>query len=115
MSKFYLPNNLINNAYNYQLSNETIIVHTNRNCYTQYNTTYCDCINVSPRLDYLVSNSYSCSNNFTNVIDKSQFTNDYMYSVNFPSSLIIATFLIIFFIYLPYKIISRMFGRWLKI
>ena len=49
---YYLPTNLINQNYYYNISNNYIVVRTNNNCYQNYQTTYCDCYNVYPQLDY---------------------------------------------------------------
>lgn len=48
-------------------------------------------------------------------VSKSSFTNDVYYRNDFDSVLIIFLILFIFIIVLPYKIMSRAFGRWLKI
>lgn len=48
-------------------------------------------------------------------VSKSSFTNDVYYRNDFDSILIIFLILFIFIIVLPYKIMSRAFGRWLKI
>ena len=62
MQKLYLPTEYINNNFTYYISNEyTISVRTNQNCYTQYSTTYCDCFDIFTNLDYIKSNTYSCS------------------------------------------------------
>ena len=48
-------------------------------------------------------------------LSKSSFTNDVYYRNDFDSILIIFLIFFIFVIVLPYKIMSRAFGRWLKI
>ena len=48
-------------------------------------------------------------------ISKSSLTNDVYYRNDFDGILIIFLILFIFIIVLPYKIMSRAFGRWLKI
>ena len=48
-------------------------------------------------------------------VSKSSFTTDVYYRNDFDSILIIFLILFIFIIVLPYKIMSRAFGRWLKI
>ena len=48
-------------------------------------------------------------------VSKSTFSNDVYYRTDFDSILIIFLILFIFIIVLPYKIMSRAFGRWLKI
>ena len=115
MSKSYLPSNLISNNYRYTISNNIITIHTNQNCYTQYSTTYCDCVQVYPQLDYLQSESYSCNYNPSTYLSSSSFTGDYWYRLDLSNILIIFLILFIFIFALPYKIVSRLFGRWLKI
>lgn len=43
-----------------------------------------------------------------------RLTNDYWYRLDLAHIIVIATFILLF-IFLTYKIIARMFGRWLKI
>lgn len=115
MSKTYIPSDLLSNNYRYTISNDSILVHTNNNCYTQYNTTYCDCYYVYPKMDYLVSNATSCNYNPTTYVSSSNFSSSYWYRIDLASILIIFLILWIFIFKYPYRIISRLFGRWLKI
>lgn len=55
------------------------------------------------------------NNSLPTCLSKSSFTNDVYYRNDFDSVLIIFLILFIFIIVLPYKIMSRAFGRWLKI
>ena len=115
--KTFLPTDLINDNYTYNINNDTIIVRTNNNCYTQYTSTYCDCVNVFPKLDYLRSEVYSCNvnQNASNNVSRETFTDDYFYRLDLTNILIIFIILFIFVIYFPYRIICRWFGRWLKV
>lgn len=113
--KTYMPNELFNNNFHYTINNDYYVVHTNRNCFTQYNTTYCDCYNVYPKLDYNISQSYQCAYNVSTSISYSNFTNNIWYRIDLVNILIIFTILFIFIIKYPYRIISRFFGRWLKV
>lgn len=115
MSKTYIPQNLLSNNYRYTISDDSILVHTNQNCYTQYNTTYCDCYYVYPKMDYLVSNTVSCNYNPSTYVSSSNFSSSYWYRIDLASILIIFLILWIFIFKYPYRIISRLFGRWLKI
>lgn len=113
---YYLPDQLLNQNYQYYYNNNYFIVRTNNNCYTNYNTQYCDCFNVFQNNNYLVSNSYSCSTPSQQYqIAYNKFTNDKWYRNDLPDVLITFFILFIFMIYLPYKICSRVFGRWLKV
>lgn len=114
MAKIYLDNDLINNNYTYYLSNNTIVIRTNENCYNNYNTQYCDCIDVFPELDYARTNRYSCSSSYSHTISPSSFSNDWVYKINIGDSFIIFMILLITIIYVPIKVFSRLFGRWLK-
>ena len=113
---YYLPTNLINQNYYYNISNNYIVVRTNNNCYQNYQTTYCDCYNVYPQLDYIVTTAYSCNyNQTTQNVAYSSFTDSIYYRIDFYQSLIMFLIIFLFTFYLGFKIISRLFGRWLKI
>lgn len=115
MSKLYMPNELINSNYTYYINNNYITIRTNKNCYNNYNSTYCDCYDIFPNLDYAITNAYSCYSSSTHSISYDNFTSDYWYRLNIDKSLIIFSIIFIFGFLFPYKIISRCFGRWLKI
>ena len=55
------------------------------------------------------------SNSLPICLSKSSITTDFYYRNDIDSILIIFSILFIFIIVLPYKIMSRAFGRWLKI
>ena len=50
MSKIYMPSDLINSQWSYEMNaDDYFVVHTNRNCYNNgYNTIYCDMIAIYP-------------------------------------------------------------------
>ena len=113
--KTYLPSQFINNNYRYSISNNSYVIHTNNNCYTQYNTTYCDCYNVYPQLDYINSETYTCTYNVSTYINSNNFTSDYWYRIDLSNILIIFLILFIVIFNVPFKLIQRLFGRWLKL
>lgn len=113
--KTYLPSQFINNNYRYTISNDYYIVHTNNNCFQQYNTTYCDCYNVYPKMDYVYTQAYSCGYNSSTNFDVNTFSSDIWYRLDLVSILIIFLILFIFIFKYPFRIISRLFGRWLKL
>lgn len=113
--KTFLPENFLNESYLYSYNNNYYIVKTNNNCHTQYSTTYCDCFNIYPDNDYLQSDVYSCSLNSNSTISYNNFTSDFWYRKDLSSILVIFLVLFIFTMYMPYRIISRWFGRWLKV
>lgn len=115
--KTYMPTNLINQNYRYRISGDYYVVIKNTNCTTNYNTTYCDCVNVFPKLDYLESETYQCSytSNSSNYIAYTNFTDDFYYRIDIANVLLIFLILFLFIIRLPFRLISRVFGRWLKL
>lgn len=113
--KTYLPSESINSNYHYSVSGDNYLIRTNNNCYTQYSTTYCDCYYIYPKNDYIKSELQTCNYNSGTWVNSNQFTSDYWYRLDIASILIIFTILFVFIIYMPYRIISRWFGRWLKV
>ena len=76
----YLPSSAINGGYHYTISNDHYTIRTNQNCYTNYNTTYCNCYDIYPKFDYISTEIYSCAYNNINYIDSSNFTSDIWYN-----------------------------------
>lgn len=112
----YLPSNYISSNYSYIYNNNYIQVRTNQNCYTNYNTQYCDCYNVYYNYDYVVSDKYSCSlSNNSNTISYTNFTDNYYYRLDFAYICIIFMTIAILCYFFAFKPISRLFGRWLKV
>lgn len=111
MSKMYLPSDLISNSYNYEYTNDYIVVHkyTNRH-QDQWGNWSSDCVRVYPNFDYNVSNVYSCSENFTTYLTKEDFTSDFYYRVDIVNILLIFMILSIVIVIVPYKIIKKLFG-----
>lgn len=107
----YLPSNLINSDYKYQLNGDYFKVITNQNCYTQYNSTYCDCFNVYPHLDYIVSEKSSCNTNVNSFVTSSSFTDNFYYRVDFPAILIMLFIMSFFILYIPFKVFSKIFRK----
>lgn len=110
--KIYLPVVVNNNQCAYISQRGVIRVYDSRNTNTYVNYT-----------DYYIEDSYLSNtgtsyigNNYQyNCINTDRFTTDYMYRHDLPSILIILAFILIFLVYFPFKLVSRMFGRWLKI
>lgn len=115
MSKTYLPQQYINSNYRYTISNDSYLVHTNNNCYNNYNTTYCDCYYIYPKNNYLISQVSSCNYNPSSYITSTSFTSDIWYRSDIALILIIFLILFIFIVKYPIRIIMRLFGRWLKL
>lgn len=113
--KTYVPSDLLNSNYGYELNDYYITIHKNTNCYQQYNTTYCDCVRLYYNFDYAISNTFTCSNSYSVSIPYSSLSSDFYYRKDITNSFIIFTIIFLFGIYLPYRILSRLFGRWLKV
>lgn len=58
----YLPEEYLNENYTYYLNGNNILILTNRNCYTNYNTSYCDCITYNPEMK-IITEARSCNTN----------------------------------------------------
>lgn len=110
--KTYLPSESINSNYKYSITNDYFRIYTNENCYTQYSSTYCDCYYIYPKLDYINSEKTSCNvTNLTNTIPYTDFTDNYYYRVDFTNILIMFLIMSIFVIYIPIKIVSKIFRK----
>lgn len=114
MSKTYLPTEFINSNYTYQIDNDSIIINKHTNCTQGMGINYCDCAIVYPNNDYISTYNYRCIENSSYNIDYTSFTDDIYYRLDLWKILVIFVVLFIFIIYIPYRIISRLFGRWLK-
>lgn len=55
------------------------------------------------------------SNSLPSCVPKSDLVSDVYYRVDFSDSLIIIFIFLIILLYFPYRLISRIFGRWLRI
>lgn len=116
MSKIYMPSNMINSNWSYEVNaDDYYVIHTNNNCYYNYNTQYCDCYKVYPTIDYLTTNAFACYNGSYASINYNDLTDDYWYRIDIDKSLFIFLILFIFIILIPFKILGRWFGRWLKV
>lgn len=65
--KIYIPEEYNSENYKYTLSGDEITIITNQNCYTNYNSTYCDCYRYNEKYN-IITESYSCNNNPSNYI-----------------------------------------------
>lgn len=76
-SKIYIPEEMINDNYKYVIdSGDIITIITNENCYTNYNTEYCDCYKYNIRHN-IISQGNACNRNQTNgIISNEYITND---------------------------------------
>lgn len=80
MNKIYIPSQYVNSNYSYRFNGDFIDIITNVNCYSQYNTTYCNCYRYNWKTN-VISDTYSCSTNNNNpVINYNYITSDINYS-----------------------------------
>ena len=82
LSRLYIPTDYLNTNYSYHINGNYIDIITNNNCFTQYNSTYCDCYKLST-LNDVVSDSYSCNISTNNPkISYDSLSSDIIYSDN---------------------------------
>lgn len=110
----YVPNDLTYSSC-YVVQNENVI--RAYDTYPQYNTSY-------NYKDYYINSNYiyrEGSGQWSNYstlpvcLPSSDITNDFYYRNDFDSICIIFLIFSIFILYLPFKIFSRLFGRWFKL
>lgn len=111
----YLPNEFINSNFRYSINNYYYTIRTNRNCYTQYSTTYCDCYDIYYTNSYLQTNAYQCNFNTTTNINYNNFTDNFYYRYDFDKIMIIFICILFILYFFAFKPIQRIMGRWLKL
>lgn len=80
MNKIYIPSDKVNSNYSYRFNGDYIDIITNVGCYTNYNTTYCDCYRYNYKTN-VMSQMYNCSTNNNNpIINYNYITSDINYS-----------------------------------
>lgn len=103
--KTYIDTDLLNEDYIYTYENDNIIVHSN--C----ENNQCDCVAIYPNLDYMRSNTYSCTLQNNNIINYNILTDNIYYRIDFYKILIIFIVLCFVVLYCPIKIFLRFFKR----
>lgn len=111
-AKIYLPVTITNNNCAYISNNDVIRVFNNRgsNQYISFTDYYIN--------DHYITNTGTTyvGNNFNyNCISTDRFTTDFLHRFDLPDIIIIFVFIVLFFIWFPYKIVSRALGRWFKL
>lgn len=91
----YLPSEYIDSNYKYYSNGTYFTVRTNKNCYSNYNSTYCDCVYIYPQQDYLVSNTFSCTGSNNQELSYTNFSDVVSYRLDFVN-IAILIFLILF-------------------
>lgn len=61
-NKIYIPDEMLDSNFSYYYDDNYITIITDNNCYTQYNSTFCDC-NRFILSNNVVTDSYSCNIN----------------------------------------------------
>lgn len=115
------------------MNNDKIFVpnYDSSNCAYMYSNNVLRVYEEQPRAnstisytDYMVDNHYLFRNGTTSFtsyttlptcLNSSNITTDFYYRTDFDSILIIFLILSIFIIFIPLKLLSRLFGRWFKL
>lgn len=104
----YIKDELLNQNYEYYYNNNYFIIRTNKNCYTNYNTTYCDCFNMFQNNGYLVSSSYSCTQPSQQYrLNYNELTNDFYYRNDIDSILICFAIIVCFGFGIPFYLLRQ--------
>lgn len=108
-NKIYIPAEMLNSNFTYYYDDYFITIVTNNNCYTQYNSTYCDCnkfilsnnvitdtyvCNISQNLPKIQYSSLSDNVNDSLTINNLYLSNTIVYLLMFILALLFASFLI---------------------
>ena len=110
MSKVYLPT-FTNNSCIVTLDKDTIRVYDSLpqfDSYANYTDYFVNSHYLSKSGQEFITTVPVCENN-------NDFTTDVYYRFDFDNIMVIFFILLIICFWFPYKIISRLFGRWLKI
>lgn len=81
INKVYVPEEYVKEQYKYVIDSDNIItIITNENCYTNYNTEYCDCYKYNINQN-IISKGNPCNRNqATGIISNEKITNDINYN-----------------------------------
>lgn len=115
MGKIYLPIEVNSNQCAVVVSDGHVRVYSSKpNGTTQTNVTYTD---FYIRENYLQTNGTTNWNQYStqNCVDHTQFVTDEWFRPDIWQSLLCFFIIAIVCLYLPFKIFSRIFGRWLKL
>lgn len=102
----YLPQDMINSNYRYSVNNYYYTIRTNQNCYTQYNTTYCNCYDVYYNNNYLTTDPYSCNYNSSTNINYQNFSSDWHMRTDAPFIILYASFYIVLTIFILFTLLK---------
>lgn len=71
-NKIYVPEDYVETNNRYTINNETLTIITDKNCTSNYNTTYCDCRDYNIKYN-IITETYQCNRNTTNKLVNSQY------------------------------------------
>ena len=115
MAKIYVPENYINKPCVELYGHNVLRVYDSKpalNSESTYTDFYTD-------MDYYSKTGFASwgqwSSSLPVCIPSSNLVSDVYYRVDFPSILMTIFIFLILLFYFPYKIISRVFGRWLRV
>lgn len=112
--RIYVPNDTTYNKC-YVLQNENVIRGYDRIPSNNTNYNYRDYYIHSDYIYKDGSGNWSQYTTLPTCLPNSDITNDFYYRVDFDKILVIFFILLIFCFYFPYRLVSRIFGRWLKL
>ena len=116
MEKIYLPINSVNDYSCYTIYNKDTIRAFKTEPVINGTSEYTDFYITSHYININGVQSWGNWNTSLPVcLDKSIITTDYYYRFDFSDILIIFSIIAIVVVLIPFKIFSRLFGRWLKV
>lgn len=113
MSKVYVPS-FTNNSCAHIQSSDVIRVYDSN---PQYNSTI-HYVDYYIKSSYISNDGYATFGNYSTLptcINNADLTSDFYYRNDLSNILVIFFIILIVCFYFPFKIFSRMFGRWLKV
>lgn len=106
----YLPTDYINSNYHYYSNGTYFTIRTNKNCYTNYNSSYCDCYYIYPNQNYLVSNVFSCTGSNNQELSYSNFSDEWRYRLDVDKIFLmvfILGFVVVFVLVMFFKMLFK--------
>ena len=115
MEHLYLPVDNINDYACYTIVNAEVVRGYVTQPRNNSSSNYTDFYINSHYMEITGNQTWSQYTTLPTCINKNNLTNDYFYRNDFPDILIMLVIILLITVYLPYRIVSRLFGRWLKI
>lgn len=105
----YLPTDSLDSNYHYYSNGTYYTIRTNINCYSQYNSIYCDCYNIYPQQDYLKSKIFTCSGSNNSEIPFDSFSDTLSYRLDIDKIFVIGFIILFGMIFLLKALCSMLF------